>query len=206
MSTTHKSAVGAATRIAAGDEGATYDGVSVALHWITVALVLIQFGFSKTWHLFARPMRREMIMLHMEFGILLGLSVMARIVWRLSPGRQRPPAHSGWVEPASKAVYYLLYALILSEFVLGFVLRWSGGEAMIFFGLPIPPIGVPYVSRATNDSIGVIHSLVGWVIIILGAGHALAGVYHQFVVKDGVLARMIPALRTHREGAEGRKL
>jgi cytochrome b561 len=187
------------TRIAAGDEAATYDGVSVTLHWITVALVLIQFGLSKTWSLFARPMRREMIMLHMGFGILLGLAVMASIVWRLSPGRRRPPAHSGWVEPVSKAVYYLLYALILSEFVLGFVLRWSGGEAMIFFGLPIPPIGVPHVSRATNDAIGAIHSLVGWVIIVVATGHALAGVYHHVVVRDGVLARMIPALRPSRE-------
>jgi cytochrome b561 len=183
--------VGAATRIAAGGEGAAYDGVSVTLHWITVALVLIQFGFSKTWHVFSRPIRQEMIMLHMGFGILLGLAVMARIVWRLIPGHRLPPAHSG----ASKAVHYLLYAFILLEFVLGFVLRWSGGEAMIFFGLPIPPMGLPHVSRATNDLVGVIHSLVGWVIIILAAGHALAGVYHHFVVKDGVLARMIPALR-----------
>jgi cytochrome b561 len=196
MSTIHKSAVGASTRVAAGDEGATYDGVSVMLHWITVALVLIQFGFSKTWCLFAAPMRREMIMLHMGFGILLGLAVIARIVWRLIPGRQLPPAHSG----ASRAMHCLLYAFILFEFVLGFVLRWSGGEAMIFFGLPIPPMGVPHVSRATNDLIGVIHSLVGWVIIILAAGHAMAGVYHHYVVKDGVLARMIPALRPSREG------
>jgi cytochrome b561 len=144
-------------------------------------------------------MHREMIMLHMGFGILLGLTVIARIVWRLSPSRQRPPAHSGWVEPASKAVYYLLYALILSEFVLGFVLRWSGGEAMIFFGLPIPPMGVPHVSHATNHVIGAVHSLVGWVIVLLGAGHALAAVYHHFAVKDAVLARMIPALRPSRE-------
>jgi len=183
------------TRIAAGDEGATYDGVSVTLHWVTVALVLIQFGLSKTWHLFARPMRREMIMLHMGFGILLGLAVMARIVWRLIPGRPLPPAHSGWVGFASTTVHYLLYALILFEFVLGFVLRWSGGEAMIFFGMQIPPMVVPHVSRATHDLIGVIHSLVGWVIIIVAAGHALAGIYHHFVVRDGVLARMIPALR-----------
>jgi cytochrome b561 len=200
MSTTHRSAVVAATRIAAGDKRATYDGVSVTLHWIIVALVLIQFGFSKTWRLFARPMRLEMIMLHMGFGILLGLAVIARIVWRLIPGHQPPPVQSGWVELVSKTVHYLLYAIILIEFVLGFVLRWSGDEAMIFFGLPIPPIGVPHVSRPTNDLIGVIHSLVGWVIIVLSAGHALAGVYHHFVVKDGVLARMIPALRPSREG------
>jgi cytochrome b561 len=195
MSTTRKSTVGNA----AGDEGATYDGVSVSLHWITVALVLIQFGVSKTWQLFDRPMRREMIMLHMGFGILLGVAVMAGIAWRFIPGHPRPPAHSGWAGLTAKAVHYLLYAVILFEFALGFVLRWSGGEAMLFFGLPIPPIGVPHVSHATNDVIGAIHSLVGWVIIVLATGHALAGVYHHVVVKDGVLARMIPALRPSRE-------
>ena len=193
MTTTQKAAYDAAPRLAAG-ERATYDGVSVALHWITVVLVLVQFALAQTWHFFPRPTHRLMVMLHMSFGTLLGVAVIGRIIWRTLPGHDLPAAYSGWSGVASKTVHYLLYALILFQFVLGFVLRWSGGEAMIFFGLPIPPVG-PQVSKATNHFLGDVHNWAGWAIIVIAAGHALIGLFHHFVVKDHVLARMIPALR-----------
>ncbi|HEX3700299.1 MAG TPA: cytochrome b [Phenylobacterium sp.] len=184
-------AVDVATRIAAGDDRTRYDGVAMILHWTTVALVLAQFVLAETWSWFARPTRHLMVATHMSFGILLAAVVLARIVWRLAPGHQMPSAVSGWVELASKAVHYLLYAMLAAEAVLGFVLRWSGGEAMSFFGLQIPS-PMAKVSKPTNDFIGAIHHWNGWAIVILAAGHAAAALYHHFVVKDDVLRRMLP--------------
>lgn len=181
-----------ATRIAAGDDRTHYDPVAISLHWITVALVLTQFGLAETWSWFARPTRHVMVTAHMSFGILLTAVIVARIVWRLIPGHQMPPAVSGWVEMASKAVHYLLYAMLAAEAVLGFVLRWSGGESMSFFGLQIPP-PIPKVARPTHELIGDIHHWNGWAIIVLALGHAAAALYHQFVVRDRVLERMLPA-------------
>jgi len=159
--------------------------------------VLTQFGLAETWHFFTRPERRLMVMLHMSFGILLGAAVLARVVWRLIPGHQVAPADSGLVQLAAKAVHYLLYVLIFAQFVIGFVLRWTGGEAMIFFGLRIAPL-IGRVPRPEHRFIGELHNWVGWSIIALAAAHALAGLFHHFVVRDAVLARMIPALRARR--------
>ncbi len=192
MSTRAESALDTATRIVAGDDRTTYDGVAVTLHWLTVALVLIQFALAQAWPLFPRPTRHSMIVAHMSFGILLGAAVLARISWRLIPGHQMPPAVEGWVELASKAVHYLLYAMLAAEAVLGFVLRWSGGEAMSFFGLPIPS-PMAKVSRPTHELIGDIHHWNGWAIIIVALGHAGAALYHHLVVRDRVLERMLPA-------------
>lgn len=181
----------AATRVLAGDDRTRYDGVAMSLHWATVFLVLANFLLAETWSSFARATRHTMIVTHMSFGILLAAVVLARIVWRLIPGHQTPPAVSGLVELASKTVHWLLYGLLAVQAVLGFLLRWSGAEAMSFFGLQIPP---PFArwSKPAHHLVGDLHNWVGWTIIIVALGHAGAALYHHFVVKDRVLMRMLP--------------
>lgn len=179
------------TRIAAGDDRTRYDNFAIFLHWITVILVLAQFGLAETWGWFARPTRHVMIVTHMSFGIILSVVIVTRIVWRLIPGHQMPAAVSGWTEKASKAVHYLLYAMLAAEAVLGFLLRWSGNEAMSFFGLLLPPPFSPF-SKPAHHLVGELHNLNGWAIIILAAGHAAAALYHHYVLRDRVLSRMLP--------------
>jgi cytochrome b561 len=182
------------TRVAAGDDRTVYDNFTIALHWLTVVLVLAQFALAETWSWFARPTRHLMIVTHMSFGIILSAVIVIRIVWRLTPGHRIAPAVSGWVEMASRAVHYLLYAMLAAEAVLGFVLRWSGNEAMSFFGLLLPPPFAPF-SKPAHHLVGELHNLNGWAIIILAAGHAAAALYHHYVLRDRVLSRMLPAVR-----------
>lgn len=193
MDPSPRQAVNAATRIAAGDDRTRYDRVAISLHWLTVFLVLANFALGETWGWFAKPTRHLMVITHMSFGITLAAVVIARIVWRLVPGHQLPPAAAGLQQLAAKAVHYLLYGLLALEAALGFVLRWSGGEAMSFFGLQIPS-PMAEVSKSTNDLIGHFHEWNGWLIIALAVGHAGAALYHHVVVKDGVLRRMAPWL------------
>lgn len=184
-------AVDAATRVAAGATRARYDNVAIGLHWLTVALVFANFALAQTWEGFPRPTRHLMVVAHMSFGILLAAAVVARVAWRLIPGHQVRSAVSGLTERAAAAVHWLLYLLLAVSAVLGFVLRWTEGEAMSFFGLQIPsPMAT--VSRPTHHLIGEAHEWVGWAIIVLAAGHAAAALYHHFIVRDSVLRRMLP--------------
>src|SRR3569623_669578 len=123
-------ALNEATRIAATATRTRYDSTSIALHWITVALVLFNFASGELWGLFARPTRHMLVVGHMSLGIILGLVVLLRIVWRLMPGHQVEPATRGWDERVSKLVQYALYLLLIGQFVLGFLVRWSEGEEM----------------------------------------------------------------------------
>ncbi|HEY2025333.1 cytochrome b [Paraburkholderia sp.] len=184
----------AATRIAAGDDRTTYDRISVALHWITAVLVLTLFLLAQIWGFTPRPTRHVLIAAHMSLGILLTAVLIARISWRLSPGHQAPPANAGWVEHAATTVHYLLYVLLVSQALLGFVLRWSGKESMSFFGLQIPPPFPPF-SKAAHHNVGEAHDLVGWTIIVFAACHAAAALFHHFFLRDNVLIRMLPGLK-----------
>ncbi len=179
-----------AAQLASVDEGTRYDRGSKILHWLTVVLVLAQFGLAELWGFAPRPERHLMIVAHMSFGILLTAVLLVRIFWRLAPGHQVHVAPRGWDERAAQAVHYGLYALLGIQAVLGFVLRWSGDEAMSFFGLLIPP-PFPAVSDAMHDLIGTAHEWVGWAIIVVACGHASAALFHHFVLRDGVLRRML---------------
>jgi cytochrome b561 len=68
-----------ATRIAAGDDRTRYDDFAVTLHWLTVPLVLAQFGLTELWDFFPRPTRHVMIVAHTSFGILPALVLVVRI-------------------------------------------------------------------------------------------------------------------------------
>jgi cytochrome b561 len=61
------------------------------------------------------------------------------------------------VELASKSVHSLLYGLLAAQVVLGFLLRWSGNQAMSLFGLLIPPLIAPF-SKSANQLVGEAHN------------------------------------------------
>lgn len=189
-----ESGFAAPTRIAAGDDGTNYDSVTIALHWTTAALVLNQFALSQLWGLFARPARHLMVTAHMSFGILLAVVIAVRLIWRLIPGHQVSLLDIGWVRLASKATHYVLYALLATEAVFGFLLRWSSDEAMSFFGLQI---AAPFAkwSRPAHHRVGEFHQWIGWAIVIIAVGHAAAALYHHYVLRDRVLGRMLPWAR-----------
>ena len=181
----------AATRIAAGDDGTTYDNVAIALHWATALLVVANFTLAQTWDWFAKPVTELMEDTHMSFGVLLTAAIVARLIWRWIPGHQVSSLETGWVKTASKGVHYLLYGLLAAEAALGFAFRWGAGRPMEFFGLPIPPL-IGAIDRALRNDLREIHEWVGWAIIVIAALHTAAALYHHYVLKDRVLKRMLP--------------
>lgn len=204
MGSEPNAAAGKARRVAAGDGRSRYDDFAILLHWLTVLLVLAQFALSQTWGFAPRPTRHVMIVTHMSFGILLAVVILVRISWRLMPGHQVRPAWAGPIEWLAAGVHWLLYLLLAAEAILGFLLRWSGNEAMSFFGLQIPPPFEPW-SKPAHQFVGEMHEWIGWTIIVVACGHALAAIYHHVALKDGVLWRMLPGERarqmTERAGA-----
>ena len=154
-----RDAVDTAARIAAGDDGKNYDSIAITLHWLTALLVLVQFSLGQTWDWFPRPTRHLMIVSHMSFGIILTLVLLARVLWRFVLRHQLASLETGFVRIASVAVHYVLYGLLATEAVLGFLSRWEGNEAMSFFGLQIPP---PFTGSVKGSLISSRTFTTGW--------------------------------------------
>jgi cytochrome b561 len=191
---TDQSSFDTATRIAAGDDGTTYDGVAIALHWFTALLVFANFALAQTWDWFAKPTKGLMEHAHMSFGVLLTAAIFARLIWRWLPGHQVSSLEAGWVKLASKGTHYLLYVLLIAEAALGFAFRWGAGRPMAFFGTGIPPM-IGEMARPLRRELREFHEWTGWAIIVLALLHALAALYHHYALKDRVLVRMLPSGR-----------
>jgi cytochrome b561 len=193
MTIEKESGFAAATRSVAGDDGQNYDSMTIAMHWATAVLVLIQFALSQLWDLFGRPIHHLLVAAHMSFGILLSAVIIVRLIWRLIPGHRIRALNVGWARLGS-VTHYILYALLASEAVLGFLLRWSGDEAMSFFGLQL---AAPFAkwSRGAHHMVGEFHQWTGWTIVVIAAAHAAAALYHHYVLRDRVLGRMLPWAR-----------
>lgn len=181
-----------ATRIAAADDGTKYGNVAIALHWLTAILVLVQFAMAVTWDWFPRATREAMESLHISLGVLLTAVIIARILWRLMPGHDVASVEVGWVRIASRVVQFILYVLLVLQAALGFSFRWSQGHAVSFFGLFAIPGPFGALDKATRHTLHSLHEYGGWAIVIIAFGHALAALYHHYVLKDRVLVRMLP--------------
>jgi len=124
--------------------------------------------------------------------VLLAAAVLARIAWQLIPGHRVASLEAGWMRLASTATHYLLYALLVAEAALGFAFRWGAGRPMAFFGAGIPPL-IGEIARPDRRLLRELHEWIGWTIVIVALGHALAALYHHYVLKDRVLQRMLPS-------------
>jgi len=170
-----------------------YDSTTIALHWLTVVLVVVLFALAETWGFLPRgtPLRKQFQSLHISLGIVLALVIAARLAWRATSGRRLPAAASGVQGWAAKAMDYALYLLLVVQIVLGFVLRWAQAEAFQFFGLF--SLQFATVRQATLDhTIGSLHDTVAWTIIVLASLHAAMALIHHYILKDGLLKRMQP--------------
>jgi len=183
------------THVAAGDDGTNYDGIAIGLHWATAFLVFANFILAQIWDWFPKPTRGLMESTHMSFGVVLTVVLAARLAWRWLPGHQVSAIEAGWMAIAAKATHFTLYALLVAEAALGFAFRWGGGKPMAFFGTGIPPL-IGEISKPLRRELREFHEWIGWAIVILALLHALAALYHHYVLKDRVLMRMLPGARS----------
>ena len=164
-----------------------YDAVTIWLHWTTAALVVEQWVGAKTIDMWDGPLRVDARSVHILLGITLGLILMFRVGWRATQGRALPNADSGLLGLVSKAMHWSLYALVAAIIGLGVALLVMRGDSI--FGLFQFPVFVQ-ASRPLRHTVQDLHDTLATIVLIAAGLHAAAALFHRYVLKDGVLARM----------------
>jgi cytochrome b561 len=176
--------------VAAGSAASRYDRTTIVLHWLTALLVLALFALAMVWDFFPRDARKQMESLHISLGIVLAAVLLLRLAWRATRGRRLPLAVEGLQGKAAKAMHYLLYLLLVAQVLLGLAWRWAQAEAFQFFGLF--PLRLATVRDGPlAHTLGELHDVVGWTIVVLAGLHAAVALIHHYVLKDAVLQRML---------------
>ncbi|MBU6261233.1 MAG: cytochrome b [Burkholderiales bacterium] len=168
-----------------------YDARTIALHWITAALVVALWALGQTIDWFPRGTPRAGARsVHITLGVLLALVLVVRVSWRVSAGT-RLPVPDGWLGTAARAGHGLLYLLLIAAVLAGLANVWVHGDNV--FGLLQVPAFDPG-NRALQHQVGEIHSWLADALFVLAGLHAAAALMHHYVLKDGVLRRMLPRL------------
>jgi len=166
----------------------TYDDRTKLLHWLSAAAIVTLWLLGQTIDEFPQPMRIWVRSAHIVLGVALVVITILRLHWRFTGGRQLPPPAQGLMLTAAKAGKHLIYLLLPIALLLG--LGFEAIRADNILGLGRLPSIAPD-DRALRHLIGGWHALAANGLIILAAGHAAAGLYHHFILRDGVLRRML---------------
>ena len=168
----------------------TYDKTTIGFHWTSAALVVALWGIGQTVDWLPRgPLRELAWSTHFTLGALLILVWLGRVFWRLTSGRRLPGLGSPGLAALAKAGHGVLYLGIGLVCVAGIANLYAHGSSV--WGL----IHFPKIDdKATRALIAVSHSWGANLLLMLAAAHAAVALAHQFVMRDGALARMWPAL------------
>ncbi len=172
---------------------ARYGVVAQAFHWATAILVLVAFiygpgGSEQRVYAPAGDFDRQ---LHETLGLCVFALVLMRILWRMVDTQPEPPAVPRWMGIAAKAVQWTLYLLLFALPLTSITGAWLEGHPLtLLAGVKIPPL--LGLSHDVGATIAHIHTWLGDAILWLAGFHALAALFHHFVLKDGVLVSMLP--------------
>jgi cytochrome b561 len=125
--------------------------------------------------------------IHILLGIVTVIVIVIRFIARFRLP-QPAPAHTGsaLLDLTGKVVHYALYGLVLLMAISGISLSLRAGLLPIVFGgsgAALPSDFFVYSARA-------LHGTVARILVVTVVLHVGAALYHQFLRKDHLLARM----------------
>jgi superoxide oxidase len=194
--------------VKASARSACFDPTSIALHWLTVLLIIGQF--TTVWLHEAvghgTSLGLELLTTHRTMGMLTWTVVLARLVWRrgfadLPPFPESMPKLQQWI---AKANEYGLYVLLLVQPITGLGEVVFRGRPFTLFIWQLPALLAPDAS--IRSLFLEAHELDAKALLVLIGLHAGAALFHGFVLRDGVLQRMLPLSIIARASTVGRKL
>ena len=154
----------------------------VAVHWLA-ALLIVFLLLTGTFVLEGMPNAAEKIgnlRIHIILGALAGMLVVARIVMRRR--LPAPPPMPG--DKLAHAGHMALNLAILLMAASGMMLALQSGTLAAVFGNGVLP--EDFKSFTPRK----VHGLVSKIAMGLIVLHVAAALYHQLIVKDGLLSRM----------------
>ena len=169
-----------------------YSGIAQALHWATAILVLIAFiygpgGSEQRVYSPARDFDRQ---LHETWGFCVLSLVTLRMLWRIVDTRPDPEGPR-WMITAATVTHFALYALLFAVPFTAITGAWLEGHPLTLLArIEIPP-ALP-LAHDIGATVASIHTWLGDTTMWIAGLHAVAALFHQFVLNDDVLASMLP--------------
>lgn len=172
-----------------------YTRTAISLHWLMALLVFVTFPVGVVMHeMVLSPDKLRMLSYHKWLGVTVFLLLVVRLVWRVN---HKPAplnvALPQWQRKAAELVHVLLYVLLFAIPLSGWLMSSAKGFQTVYLGiLPLPDLLAK--DKVLGDALAVLHQVLNISMLLLIFGHVAAALKHQFIDRDGTLARMLPFL------------
>jgi cytochrome b561 len=171
-----------------------YDSVAIAFHWMMFLLVVSVGVLGLLHDSWPKQTQRFWINIHALLGLLLWFALIVRFWWRR---RHNPPPPIGNISALSqrllRIVHVALYGLMFVTPIVGLVTFVYHGR-ILDFGIFHINFGIRS-NRAIFHPTEDLHGYLAYALFALAGLHATAAIWHQFILRDGLLARMWPKPR-----------
>jgi cytochrome b561 len=169
-----------------------YNAVAKSLHWIAVALLLVEFPLG--W-LMPPTGRDEVpaasVNLHFSIGMLILVVFAVRYTWRLVHPVPMEASLPDWQKRLAQTAHWLLYVLVFSTLLAGWAHASVRGWPITMFGwFSVPPICAK--DSETGHFFGTLHQPLSVMFVSLIGLHVAGVMYHHFIQRDRILERMLP--------------
>lgn len=178
-----------------------YTRTAVGLHWLVAGLIFSALFMG--WTMTAMPVSPQKLKVynwHKWVGVTVLALAVLRLLWRL--GHRPPPLPASipaWQRNAAHAGHALLYLLMFAMPLTGWIYSNLTGYPVVYLGkIPLPDLAER--NRELADIWVNVHATLGIVLATVVAGHVLAALHHQFILRDGTLLRMLAWRGASRRG------
>lgn len=167
-----------------------YSTRMVLIHWLTLALLVAAWflGEELADATDASSATIAGYLVHAAVGGSILLLTIARLLFRGADGT--PPAIGQTaMDKVAKGIHHMLYTVLFLLPVSGFmtVVSSGTGRALLSGDASLLPKDGGYDKVWAHE----VHEVLVTVLIVLVAVHVLGAIKHQFIMKDGLMERMM---------------
>jgi cytochrome b561 len=170
-----------------------YGLVSKLLHWLSAITVFAMFGLG-FWMVdltYYSQWYQKAPHWHESVGILLLVATLLRLFLRkFSVKPQAIFEHSKIEKQASSVTHVVIYTLLFSLFISGYLISTAGGKAIDIFNW-FSVVGLGELIENQEDLAGLVHEYIAYFLVTLSLIHGAGAVKHHVIDKDRTLMRMI---------------
>ncbi|NBQ75168.1 MAG: cytochrome b [Acetobacteraceae bacterium] len=172
-----------------------YGAIAKLFHWVTLGLMLVALPLGFVIQHVKDASKMGFYALHESAGLTILFVALARLAWRrLSPPPSLPHDMPKLMRTTSTAVHHALYALLILQPLLGFLATNAWGFPMQGATAYLGFIELPKFMEAWEGLakiLSLLHSIGGWLLVVLIALHIAGALFHHAIRRDGTLMRMI---------------
>ena len=172
-----------------------YGAIAKLFHWVTLGLMLMALPLGFVIQHVKDASKMGFYALHESVGLTILFVALARLAWRwLSPPPSLLNDMPKLFRAASAAVHHSLYALLILQPLLGFMATNAWGFPMRGATAYLGFIEFPKFMEAWEGLakiLSLLHSIGGWLLVVLIALHIAGALFHHAIRRDGTLMRML---------------